>query len=368
MRWSYNLERSYAAAFWLASVAFLVFLMVVVGGATRLTGSGLSITEWRPITGAIPPLSGKGWADAFQKYQQIPQYQLVNRGLSLAAFKTLYWWEWTHRLLGRLVGLAILVPLCVLLILRRIPRRLIWRCAVILGLVAFEGLVGWWMVASGLETRIAVAPERLATHLSIALIIFSVCIWSSLEAWYGRSRTAFSADRRFTVGSLALVAAVFFQMILGALVAGNRAGQINTDWPLMGGKIIPADYAPRGASLWNILAHNPASVQFNHRLGGYLLLILAVSFAVAVWRDPRALAPIRFLCVALAGLVTLQASLGIVTLRFAAPLALSLLHQVTARLGFNLRHHPSLARPKKLTGKSFGILIPKQNFFAKSAR
>ena len=224
MRWSYNLERSYAAAIWLAGVAFLVVLMVVVGGATRLTGSGLSITEWKPVTGVIPPLSEHGWALEFAKYQHIPQYKLVNRGFSLGAFKSLYWWEWTHRLLGRLVGAAILIPMAVLLILRRIPRRLIWRCGVILGLVALEGLVGWWMVASGLEARISVAPERLATHLLLALLIFSVCVWTALEAWFGRTRAAFGADQRTIIGSAALVALTFFQIMLGALVAGNQAG------------------------------------------------------------------------------------------------------------------------------------------------
>jgi cytochrome c oxidase assembly protein subunit 15 len=328
MRWSYNLERSYAAAMWLAGVAVLVFLMVVVGGATRLTGSGLSITEWKPVTGVIPPMSAHGWALEFQKYQHIPQYQLVNRGLSLGAFKTLYWWEWGHRLLARLVGAAILVPMIVLLVLRRIPRRLIWRCGVILGLVAFEGLVGWWMVASGLEARIYVAPERLATHLLIALTIFSVCVWTALEAWFGRSRAAFGAGQTIVVGSAALVVLTFTQIMLGALVAGNQAGRIYTDWPLMAGKIVPKDYAPKGAHLWDVLAHSQAAVQFDHRIGGYILFLFAWAFAFAVWRTPRMLMPLKQLSLVLAGLVTLQATLGIVTLKYAAPLALSLTHQI----------------------------------------
>jgi cytochrome c oxidase assembly protein subunit 15 len=330
MRWSYNLERSYAAAVWLAIVAVLVFLMVIVGGATRLTGSGLSITEWRPVTGVIPPLSTQGWAAEFLKYQRIPQYQLVNHGLSLGGFKSLYWWEWSHRLLGRLVGAAILIPFGVLLFMRRIPRRLIWRCGVVLGLVALEGFVGWWMVASGLEARISVAPERLATHLALALLIFSVCVWTALEAWFGRARTSFGADRLWTVGSMGMVALAFIQIMLGALVAGNRAGQVYTDWPLMAGKVIPKDYAPKGARLWDILAHNQAAVQFNHRLGGYLLFILSMVFAIGVWRASRTLMPIKQWAAALFGVVTLQAALGIMTLRMAAPLGLSLTHQVGA--------------------------------------
>jgi cytochrome c oxidase assembly protein subunit 15 len=330
MRWSYNLERSYVAAIWLASVAFLVVLMVMVGGATRLTGSGLSITEWKPVTGVIPPMSAAGWAAEFQKYQHIPQYQLVNKGLSLDAFKSLYWWEWAHRLLARLVGAAILIPMAVLLFMRRIPRRLIWRCGVILGLVALEGLVGWWMVASGLEARISVAPERLATHLLLALLIFSVCVWTALEAWFGRARSSFGADQRLVIGSMALVAMAFVQIMLGALVAGNQAGRIYTDWPLMAGKLMPKDYAPKGARLWDVVAHSQAAVQFNHRIGGYLLFLAAVAFAVVIWRTPRTLTPIRRLSLGLAGLVTAQAALGILTLMLAAPLALSLTHQLGA--------------------------------------
>jgi cytochrome c oxidase assembly protein subunit 15 len=330
MRWSYNLERSYVAAIWLFAVALLVVSMVLVGGATRLTGSGLSITEWKPLMGVIPPLSAHGWDVAFAKYRQIPQYQLVNKGISLGAFKSLYWWEWTHRLLGRLVGAAILIPMAVLLILRRIPRRLIWRCGVISVLVALEGLVGWWMVSSGLETRIAVAPERLATHLVLALLIFSVCVWTALEAWFGRTRTAFGADRRWIVGSIALVVLSFFQIMLGALVAGNKAGQIYTDWPLMAGKIVPTDYAVKGAHFWDVFAHSQAAVQFNHRMGGYLLFVLAWAFAFALWRTPRTLAAIRQLSLAMAGVITAQAAWGIMTLRLAAPLGLSLVHQLGA--------------------------------------
>jgi cytochrome c oxidase assembly protein subunit 15 len=330
MRWSYNLERSYAAAIWLACVALLVVAMVVVGGATRLTGSGLSITEWRPISGAVPPLSEHGWIAEFAKYQKIPQYQLVNRGLPLATFKTLYWWEWAHRLLGRLVGAAIFVPLLALLALRRIPRRLIWRCLLLLGLVGLEGLVGWWMVASGLSTRISVAPERLAVHLSIALLIFAVAFWTALEAWFGRPRGGQAAAPRLALWALALVAAAYVQIILGALVAGNRAGLVDTDWPLMAGRLAPRDYAPKGASLWEILAHNAPSVQFNHRLGAYLLFVLAVGLAVFTARSARASPAVRGLGVLAGVLVTMQASLGVLTLIYAAPLGLALTHQIGA--------------------------------------
>ena len=330
MRWSYNLERSYAAAIWLGGVALLVVVMVIVGGATRLTGSGLSITQWKPVSGVIPPISAHGWAAEFANYQRIPQYKLVNRGIPLGEFKTLFWWEWAHRLLGRLVGLAILIPMAVLIYTKRIPRRLIWRCGVILGLVALEGLIGWWMVASGLEARLYVAPERLATHLTLALLIFCVCIWTGLEAWFGRTRSSFGADQRTVIGSFVLVGLTFVQIMLGALVAGNQAGRIYTDWPMMGGRFFPKDYAGKGAHVWDVFAHSVAAVQFDHRIGAYVLFLAAWAFALALWRTPRLPRPVLLIAMVVAGVVTLQAVLGIVTLRFAAPLWLSMLHQLGA--------------------------------------
>jgi cytochrome c oxidase assembly protein subunit 15 len=330
MRWSYNLGRSYAAAIWLFGVALLVVTMVVVGGATRLTGSGLSITQWKPISGVIPPMSAHGWAVEFANYQHIPQYKLVNRGISLGEFKTLFWWEWAHRLLGRLVGTAILIPMLVLGLMRKIPRRLIWRCGVILALVALEGFIGWWMVASGLEARIYVAPERLATHLSLALLIFCVCLWTGLEAWFGRARTGVAADRRTVIASGLLVALIFFQIMMGALVAGNQAGRVYTDWPMMAGRFFPRDYAPKGAHPWDVFAHSVAAVQFDHRIGAYVLLVFAWAFAFALWRAPRLSGPVRGLGLVVAGLVTLQALMGIATLMGAAPLGLSMAHQLGA--------------------------------------
>ena len=183
MRWSYNLERSQAVAIWLFAIAALIVAIVIVGGATRLTGSGLSITEWAPIKGVLPPLSQAAWQAEFARYQRIPQFIYVNKGMTLPAFQSIYWWEWSHRLLGRLIGVVFAVPLFIFLVTRTIPRRLIWRCVIILLLGGLQGLVGWWMVASGLEGRVTVAPERLATHLGLALVLFAACVWTGLEAW-----------------------------------------------------------------------------------------------------------------------------------------------------------------------------------------
>ncbi len=319
-------DQSRPVAIWLFVVAALVFAMVVVGGATRLTNSGLSITEWRPVTGAIPPLSHAGWLAEFAKYQRIPQYQQVNQGMSLAAFQSIYWWEWAHRLLGRVVGAAFVIPFVAFLAAKRIPRRLVWRAWVLLGLGGLQGLVGWWMVASGLSGRVDVAPERLATHLGLALVLFCGLIWTGLESWFGPGRPSVESRWRWAMGLLAGL--VLAQILLGALVAGNDAGRVYNDWPFMAGKLFPAHYQ-EGLGLSRALLHSDAAVQFNHRLGAYLLIICAGAAAFAATRSrlPRAA---KELAVILACLVLLQACLGIATLMTGAGLILSLSHQCLA--------------------------------------
>jgi len=321
-------DRSRPVAWWLFAVAFLVLCMVIVGGATRLTGSGLSITEWKPISGVIPPLSQSAWNAEFANYQRIPQYQLVNRGMTLAAFKGIYWWEWAHRLLGRLLGVVFAVPFVVFLAMRRLPTRLIWRCVVLFVLGGLQGLAGWWMVASGLEGRVSVAPERLATHLGLALILYCALIWTAWEAWEGAPRS--SHQPRWALAAAGLAAMAFFQSLLGALVAGNQAGLIYNDWPLMAGQVFPRDYWNGG--VWRSLLHSQAAVQFNHRLGAYLLLAAAVGVAIAAFRARELAQQTRNLFVAVGVLVVLQASLGIATLMARAPLALSALHQAGAAI------------------------------------
>jgi cytochrome c oxidase assembly protein subunit 15 len=320
-------ETSRPVAVWLFIVAVMVFAMVVVGGATRLTDSGLSITEWRPVTGAVPPLSHAAWAAEFQKYQHIPQYQLVNRGMTLEAFKSIYWWEWAHRLLGRLVGVAFVIPFVAFLAARRIPRPLIWRTFVLLGLGALQGLVGWWLVASGLSQRVSVAPERLALHLGLALVLFCMLIWTGLEAWFGPGRP--NLERRWRWAATGLAALVFFQILLGALVAGNRAGLIYNDWPLMNGQVVPDAYV-EGGDLLRSLMHSQAAVQFNHRLVAYLLVAGVGAALVLAFRSRRVGLQARDLLIVLAVLVLCQAGLGVLTLVFQAPLGLALAHQCLA--------------------------------------
>lgn len=318
--------RARPVAIWLFVVAAMVFAMVVVGGSTRLTNSGLSITEWKPLSGTIPPLNPAQWQAEFDHYKQIPQYRIMNQGMSLDGFKFIYWWEWSHRLLGRLVGVAFAVPFLVFLWRRMIPTRLIWRCVVLFALGGLQGVVGWWMVYSGLADRTEVAPERLTVHLGLALVLFCLLIWTGLEAWAGPKRPF--VRKHWPAAALGLLALVFLQILLGGLVAGNRAGLIYNDWPFFGGRLWPGDYVTGG--LRQTLLHSLAAVQANHRVTAYVLLVLAWLAAARALRSrhlPRTLAG---LALVLALLVTVQALLGIGTLMMQVPFGMALAHQLTA--------------------------------------
>ncbi|MBX9574212.1 MAG: COX15/CtaA family protein [Caulobacteraceae bacterium] len=319
-------DRAPAVAIWLFGVAALVFAMVVVGGITRLTGSGLSITEWQPIMGALPPLNEADWQEAFRKYQEIPQYSQVNAGMSLTEFQGIFWWEWIHRQLGRFIGVAFAVPFVVLLLMKRIPRRLVWRCALLLGLGGLQGLIGWWMVSSGLSERVDVAPERLATHLGLAFLIFAGLIWTGLEAWFGEEHSRSPAG--WSRGAAVLLGVVFVQCLLGGLVAGAKAGFIYTDWPLMNGSVLPpVDWGQGGLAF----LHDPALVQFNHRLVAYALFVGAAVYAVQAWRW-RLAEGMGAAAFALFGVVAVQAVLGVITLIHVVPIGLGVLHQAGAAI------------------------------------
>jgi len=319
-------DRSTPVAIWLFITAVLVVAMVVVGGATRLTGSGLSITEWRPVTGVIPPLSDAGWQAEFAKYRQIPQYRLLNESMGLAGFQQIYWWEWTHRLLGRLVGAVFAVPFVIFLIRRQIPRRLVWRCWAMLGLGALQGAIGWWMVSSGLADRVYVAPERLAIHLAMALILFVLLFWTGLDAYAGQPRQESVSPWR--TWSWLFVAGVFFQSLLGALVAGNQAGLVYEDFPFFNGAFWPADYL--GKSLWATLAHNQASVQLHHRLGAYALFALGILIAAGANRSAYLSRTARSLGMLIGLAVVVQVIIGISTLMSGVPVLLGVFHQLGA--------------------------------------
>ena len=322
--------RSRPVAWWLFGVTALVFAMVVVGGTTRLTGSGLSITEWKPVSGILPPLNQAQWLKDFALYKATPQYAEVNAGMTLAQFQGIFWWEWGHRLLGRLAGAAFAIPFFTFLALRNIPARLIWRCAILLVLGGLQGLVGWWMVESGLEARVTVAPERLATHLGLALVLYSALIWTAMEAWSGQARSHAVRNGAWPAVTTAFVGLVFLQCLLGALVAGNQAGLVDNDWPLMNGELFPSDYVRSG--FWATLAHSQAAVQFNHRMLAYFVVIVSVGIAGTGLNSQLLMGQSRGLSLAVAIVASLQAALGVATLMAHVPFPLALGHQAGAAL------------------------------------
>lgn len=304
---------------WLYLVALMIIGIVVVGGATRLTHSGLSITEWKPVHGVIPPLNDAEWQDEFSKYQQIPEFKL-NPDMTLADFKGIFWWEWGHRLLARLIGFVVLLPLIALWATGRIERALKPRLVAILLLIGLQGAVGWWMVASGLEVRTDVSQYRLTTHLTLACFILAYVLWTarSLAAAY----TPAAPSTRFA--ATLIVALAFVQIFLGGLVAGLDAGLTFNTWPLMDGAVVPSGLFLQ-QPWWRNIFENVATVQFDHRLGGYTLFVIALLYALFASRSAQASGAQR-----LAFLVLLQASLGIATLLTMVPLPLALLHQLGA--------------------------------------
>ena len=318
--------KSPLVAAWLFVAAFLVLALVCVGGATRLTESGLSITEWKPIAGVIPPASDQAWQAEFDNYKKIPQFSRVNPHMDVAEFKGIYWWEWTHRLLARLLGAVYLLGFIALLAMRQIPGRLIWRCSALIGLIAVQGAVGWWMVSSGLAGRVEVAPERLMIHLSLALFLMCATVWTGLEAVTGEKRGRGAPDGwRWATGFLLFL--VFTQCMLGALVAGNRAGLVYNDWPLMNGHIFPPVEWAKGIGY--SLLHDQGLVQFMHRMNAYLLLIVATAYALVAARKAND-DNLKTLAAVLAAGVWVQAALGITTLVTVVALGFALAHQFVA--------------------------------------
>lgn len=339
-------EPAGAVQIWLRLVAACIMLMVLVGGATRLTESGLSITEWEPLFGAVPPLTAVAWDAKFEAYKQIPQFAL-HGDMTLADFKAIFFWEWAHRLIGRLLGLIVALPLAAFWISGRLPAGLKLRLVGLLALIGIQGAVGWWMVKSGLTQRTEVSQYRLATHLLLATATLAYVVW--LERGFSVYRDALRGRASFWIRSAAtvLVGLVFCQIGLGALVAGLRAGLVFNTWPLMDGGL-----APVLSSLaflhpaWTNLFENVATVQFEHRTTAYLLLLAAVMHAVQV----RRLAPdtpTAHRAFLLAGLVLCQATIGIVTLIYVVPLAAAMAHQAFAMvvLAAAVAHRRALGQP-----------------------
>ncbi len=320
-----------AIRIWLMALFALVVLMIAVGGLTRLTDSGLSITEWRPVTGALPPLSESAWTEEFEKYRAIPEYQLQNKGMSLAEFKVIYWWEWGHRQLGRVIGLVWAAGFLFFWLTKRIPTGWTGRLLALGALGGLQGAIGWWMVSSGLTgTMLDVASYRLATHLGLAFVILGLIAHFSFLL--GRSERDLMQARRAHEPRLkghatGLMHFAFLQILIGALVAGIDAGRNYVDWPLMAGGILPPD--PLALEpVWRNFFENDGLVQFMHRIAGYLLF----AFGIVTWfrsrrssyrRTKRAFDLVL-------GMMVLQMILGIVTVMNSAPLELAILHQFGA--------------------------------------
>lgn len=311
-----------AVRIWLWCVAALVFAMIVVGGATRLTDSGLSITEWKPIMGAIPPLTDADWHEAFEKYRQIPEYHLVNKGMSLEAFKGIFWWEWAHRFLGRFIGVAFALPFLFFWLTGRLRPGWAPKLAGVLALGGLQGGVGWYMVSSGLVDRIDVSQYRLALHLSIAFLILGVLVWlaSSLSS---HQRPLVTKGQRVLAGHLA--GFVFIQVILGAFVAGLKAGLAYNTWPDMNGAFVP-DGLFALEPWWRNWFEDITTVQFNHRIMAYVVLAFAVLNLGLLVRN-RADRRITNSAVIILGAIGIQAVIGIWTLLAVVPLSLGLAHQ-----------------------------------------
>jgi heme a synthase len=315
-------------AVWLLACCALVFAMVVVGGITRLTHSGLSIVEWQPIVGALPPRDEREWQDAFRKYRETPEFRQINPGMELAGFKRIFWWEYAHRLLGRLIGAAFLLPLAWFAARGRISRGLTWKLAGIFVLGGLQGAMGWYMVQSGLVDNPRVSQYRLAAHLGLALAIYAAMLWIALDLLVARKAPA-SGPRRF---ALALASLVFAMALSGSLVAGIRAGLAFNTFPLMNGYAAPPGMFVLEPWYLNFFA-NVATVQFDHRMIAWLLAVLVPWFWLRV-RSSAAPPRARLAAHLLLGALALQIALGIATLLLAVPLPLAAAHQAGALLVF----------------------------------
>lgn len=318
-------SRPVAIANWLLSVAFLVFIMVIVGGITRLTESGLSITEWKPIMGAIPPLNEAHWLSEFEKYKQIPEYIEINgpAGMTLADFKLIYFWEWIHRLLGRVIGLAFALPFFYFAAKRAIPKGYGLRLTGLLFLGGLQGFIGWWMVSSGLSERTDVSHFRLATHLLLALFILSCLVWTALDL--RRLASGASKPSQMTMFGMVVAITLFLQLLFGAYVAGLNAGYVSNTWPLMNDSLVPEgiDFT---FGAWAAVNNDPYLTHFIHRWWAWVTVIALIVLARKVRGQSR------MASVAIHSAFGVQILLGIATVMTGMDIVLAVLHQAVGAL------------------------------------
>jgi cytochrome c oxidase assembly protein subunit 15 len=325
--------RDRLVALWLFACAAMILAMVVIGGITRLTESGLSITEWKPLTGIIPPLTQAEWEASFALYRQIPEYQQLNQGMSLAEYQSIYWWEFIHRLWGRLIGIVFAVPLAIFLLRRRIGRELAPWLGLLFVLGALQGALGWYMVASGLSERTDVSQYRLAAHFGLAVALYAAVLWTALRLVRPAPEQAHDGARLrpWLIAALALIA---LTMVAGAFVAGLNAGFLYNEFPWMGEGLVPPDYNHGGAQFWENAFENPAAAQLHHRI----LAVASLAAVGAAWLRGRALslpAAARFALAGFALTAVAQLALGVMTLVLVVPIPLAALHQAGALVLFS---------------------------------
>jgi len=327
-----EMRRASALRLWLGTLALLIVAMILIGGATRLTDSGLSITEWKPVTGAIPPLTDSAWQEAFDAYQKIPEYLELKRGMSLDEFKTIYWWEWGHRFLGRLIGVAFLVPFLAFWFAGYIPRALLPRLVGLFVLGGLQGALGWYMVKSGLIARVDVSQYRLTAHLGVAVAILGYTLWLVFDLGRESKGAARSGSSVASWVAGAVLALIYLQILAGGLVAGIDAGFGYNTWPLIDGAFVPSGLSE--ASPWYLnLFENPLTVQFAHRMLGYAAVLATIlqSGWLADRREAPELITTGFILMCLA---LLQATIGVWTLLLGVPIGLGLAHQAGAMVLF----------------------------------
>ncbi len=314
-----------ALARWLWAVALLVIVVVGVGGITRLTESGLSITEWRPVSGVLPPLNEADWVREFEKYKQIPEYREINLGMTLAGFKAIFFWEWLHRILGRLVGMALLVPLVWYAWRRAIPAGYGWRLFALAALVGLQGAIGWWMVASGLEYRVDVSHFRLAAHLLTALFLLAGLVWTARDLAV-LARDAVARPARLTGAAIGVIAILFVQLLLGAWVAGLNAGQVANTWPMMNDHFVPEGIDWSGGA-WLALTNDPFLIHFLHRWWSWVAVAALLLLARLVARSGG-----RIEARLLVAVVVVQMSLGILTVVTGVSMWIAVSHQIVGAI------------------------------------
>ena len=329
-------------ATWLLIVTFLVFCMVVLGGVTRLTNSGLSMVEWKPVTGWLPPLSEQAWHDEFDKYKAFPEYQKINKGMNLSDFKGIYVFEYSHRVLGRIIGLAFAVPFFLFLLFRKLPASMVPRMVGLLVLGGSQGVMGWVMVKSGLVDHPDVSHYRLTAHLALASLILAALLWTAFDLLYPAQRAEDRLPRRLAWIALGLV---FLQILIGGFVAGLNAGFVYNDWPTMGGNIVPDDILHMSPWYLNFL-ENVATIQFTHRVVAYLVVAIILVLLVVCRRievPPRS----RKLAHYLTAAVLLQVLIGIWTLVAVVPISLGALHQAGGMIVLGLMVATVHSLPRK---------------------